>query len=498
MVATKNKRLLALAGFLEKHWLVAVLLLVILTIAVRFIGITKASIWHDEGFTAMLAGRDWLAIWQGSARDVHPPLYYELLHGWSLIFGNSVLALRSLSAVCGVLVVALGYKITLKISKNFPLALLAFLFLALNPFLVRYSQEARMYGVLGVFLLIAMYGLIMVLENTKDIRGYLLYIVGITAGLYTHYFTALVVISFWLYVILIYFRSKKTRISLLSDWRWWVANVLALVLFLPWLPSMIKQFTRAQGLGWLPKASIFTFNDTFWQFFTFTDAHRIWQPVYWLVPLLIVAMIIFVSFKDKTKQRFSLLLILFTFVPIAMAIAVSFIKPIFHERYFVFSAIGLCILLAFTVAYLTQINKYLGVALAVLVVLAQLIGLRNVNSQANHQMGQVIQKLNSNYMPGDTIISGELYTYFDGSYYNATGSKIYLYTGPGRPNGYGESGLIYDKNVYVDSYGNFKPGRVWLIGKTGEHDYYKDIPSNWKLLNTYTGGYSELRLYQIQ
>ena len=118
MVATKNRKLSGLAGFLEKHWLIAVLLLVILTIAVRFIGITKASIWHDEGFTAMLAGRDWLAIWQGSARDVHPPLYYELLHGWSLIFGNSVLALRSLSAVCGVLVVALGYKITLRDRKS--------------------------------------------------------------------------------------------------------------------------------------------------------------------------------------------------------------------------------------------------------------------------------------------------------------------------------------------------------------------------------------------
>ena len=498
MVATKNRKLSGLSGFLEKHWLIAVLTLVVLSVVVRLFGITKANLWHDEGFTAMLSGRDWLAIWQGSARDVHPPLYYELLHGWSLIFGNSVLALRSLSAVCGVLVVALGYKITLRISKNFPLALLAFLFLALNPFLVRYSQEARMYGVLGVFLLIAMYGLIMVVENTKDIKGYLLYIVGITAGLYTHYFTALVVISFWLYVIYIYFRSKKDRISLLTNWRWWVANVLALVLFMPWVPSMIKQFTRAQGLGWLPKASLFTFNDTFWQFFTFTDAHRIWQPVYWAIPLVALVVIFYTAIKDRTKQRFSVMLILFTLLPIFMAIAVSFVRPLFHERYFVFSAIGLCILIAFALAYLFEKNKYLAIALAVIVVLTQVVGLRNVNSQANHKMGQVMSNLNTKFVAGDTIVSGELYTYFDGSFYNKTGSMMYLYTGGGRPNGYGESGLIYDKGVYIDNYSEFKKGRIWLIGKTGQHDYYNNIPANWKLLETYVAGYSELRLYQIQ
>lgn len=355
-----------------------------------------------------------------------------------------------------------------------------------------------MYGVLGVFLLLAMYGLIMIVEDSKKPWGYLLYIMGVTAGLYTHYFTALVVISFWLYVAIIFLRDKKARIGILANWRWWVANAVALTLFLPWVPNMIKQFTRAQGLGWLPKASALTFNDTFWQFFTFTDAHKIWQPLYWLIPLVALAMVIFVSIKDKTKQRFSLLLILFTLLPVFMAIAISFIKPIFHERYFVFSTIGFCIMLAFSVAYIAQKNKLLGIALGLLVILTQLVGLRNVNAQANHQMRQVMQNLNSNYRSGDNIVSGELYTYFDGSYYNDTGSKIYLYTGGGRPNGYGESGLIYDKDIYTDSYGGFKTGRVWLIGKTGEHAYYKDIPSNWKLLASYSGGYSELRLYQIQ
>lgn len=498
VAATKNNTLTKLANFIEKNWFVVFVAVILLSIIVRIFGITKASIWHDEGFSAMLASRDWVGIWQGSARDVHPPLYYELLHGWSLVFGNSVLALRSLSAACGVIVVALGYLITFKISKKHTVAILAGVFLALNPFLVRYSQETRMYGVLGVFLLVAMLGLIMIIKNNRRLWGYLLYTLGVAAGLYTHYFTALAVISFWAYVLVVYLRNKKDRISLLTNWRWWAANVLALTIFLPWLPNMIKQLTRAQGLGWLPKASLLTFNDTFWQFFTFTDAHKIWQPLYWAVPILVLAVVIYTALKDRTKERFSILLILFTLLPVLLAIAVSFVRPIFHERYFVFSAIGFCLLLAFAVSYLFEQNKSLALALTVLIILTQLVGLRNVNSQANHKMGQVMSNLNAKFTTGDTIISGELYTYFDGSYYNNTGSRIFLYTGGGRPNGYGESGLIYDKGVYLDSYRDVKSGRVWLIGKTGQHDYYSNIPSNWKLIDTYSEGYSELRLYQIQ
>ena len=109
-----------------------------------------------------------------------------------------------------------------------------------------------------------------------------------------------------------------------------------------------------------------------------------------------------------------------------------------------------------------------------------------------------MQKLNAGFSQNDKIIAGELYVYFDGSYYNKTGQKIYLYTGKTKPNGYGESGLLYDKSVYLDSLNDVDSNRVWVIGKTGEQDYYKSVPGAWKLLEVYSAGYSEVRLYQVQ
>ena len=494
MVSTKQKS--KLLSFLDKNWAIALILLLISSLLVRIISLLKSSIWHDEGFSLMLASRSPLDIWLGSARDVHPPLYYEILHFWTEIFGNSVLSVRSLSLVAGIIVVWLGYQIAFMISKKRNVALLAGLLLSLNPFLIRYSQEVRMYGILGVFLLIAIIGLIKVSKDSKDWFGYVLYVIGVSAGLYTHYFTAMVVIAFWIYIVSIYF--IKNKITLITDWRWWLANILALLIFLPWVPSMMAQFTRAQGLGWLSKTSIRTLNDTVWQFITFTDARQILILIYWLVPILILGLVAYVCIKDRSKEKFSRLLALFIFLPLIMAIMISFIRPVFHERYFVFSAIGLCLMMALAIYYIFLNNKYLAISIALIIVLIQLVGIRNVYAQSNHQMSRVMVFINQNYQAGDRIISGELYVYFDGSYYNKTGSNFLLYTGNGRPNGYGESGLIYDKNVYLDNLRNIPSGRVWILGKTGDQSYYKNLPSNWKLIETTSAGYSEARLYQIQ
>lgn len=221
-----------------------------------------------------------------------------------------------------------------------------------------------MYGVLGVFLLVAVLGVINIVERPRARLGYVLYTLGIAAGLYTHYFTALVVIAIWLYVAGLI--RLKNRHRLIFDYRWWLANATAVVLFLPWAGNMIAQLTRGQGLGWLPKASLQTFNDAVWQFFTFTDAHRLIALVYWLIPLLVILAAVYVWLMDETKYKYSRLIILYSFVPMLVAIAVSFFRPVFHERYFAFAVIGICIIIALALTDLAKRRLWLATTAAVL------------------------------------------------------------------------------------------------------------------------------------
>ena len=80
-----------------------------------------------------------------------PPLYYVLVWGWSKIFGTGEVGLRSLSALFGTLTVPLAYAAAATLGSSRRVALFAAAFVALNPYLVWYSQEARSYALMVLF-----------------------------------------------------------------------------------------------------------------------------------------------------------------------------------------------------------------------------------------------------------------------------------------------------------------------------------------------------------
>ena len=97
-------------------------------------------------------------IIEGTASDIHPPLYYILLRGWREFLGDSEFGLRSFSAFAGILTVAATIALGRlffhtragpPIGRSDPNPCCAFL-AAVNPALVYYSQETRMYSLLGL------------------------------------------------------------------------------------------------------------------------------------------------------------------------------------------------------------------------------------------------------------------------------------------------------------------------------------------------------------
>src|SRR5215213_2341166 len=89
------------------HGLVA--LLFIVALALRLYAIERQSLWGDEGSSISLASRSLAQIVRDTANDAHPPLYFWVLHFWIRMFGTSVFAVRSLSALCGALMVSITY-----------------------------------------------------------------------------------------------------------------------------------------------------------------------------------------------------------------------------------------------------------------------------------------------------------------------------------------------------------------------------------------------------
>ena len=61
------------------EWM-ALLGIMLLALALRLYRLDAQSLWNDEGTSVALAQRDLATITRNAADDIHPPLYYYLLH----------------------------------------------------------------------------------------------------------------------------------------------------------------------------------------------------------------------------------------------------------------------------------------------------------------------------------------------------------------------------------------------------------------------------------
>lgn len=165
--------------------IVLALAVVLLAAGLRLHRLDAQSLWNDEGNAYVQATRTLPEIADNAARDIHPPGYYSLLAVWRLLTGESEFALRALSAFAGVLTVALTYALGRRLYS--PLAgLTAALLVALNTFNIYYSQEARMYALLGLWSVAAMWAFVGFVRSGKR-EWALAFALFNAAGLYTHY-----------------------------------------------------------------------------------------------------------------------------------------------------------------------------------------------------------------------------------------------------------------------------------------------------------------------
>lgn len=78
-----------LKGISYKHYALAI---VAFSAIVRFISLTDRYFWCDEASSVLTSRYDVGALLYHASFDVHPPLYYLLLHGWMVLFGDGIMA----------------------------------------------------------------------------------------------------------------------------------------------------------------------------------------------------------------------------------------------------------------------------------------------------------------------------------------------------------------------------------------------------------------------
>ncbi|MDH4136466.1 MAG: hypothetical protein OEW09_07110, partial [Anaerolineae bacterium] len=106
----KGRELRAENSTAHKGWtLASIAAILLLAFALRLYRLGYQSIWYDEGVSIHLAQKSLAALTAHTAGDIHPPLYYYLLHFWLKAAGSSEFAVAFLSLTFGLLLVPLVY-----------------------------------------------------------------------------------------------------------------------------------------------------------------------------------------------------------------------------------------------------------------------------------------------------------------------------------------------------------------------------------------------------
>lgn len=448
-----------------------------------FATITKSSIWFDEAFSAFIVRFNFFQIARYTATDVHPPFYYWILKIWTMLFGTSEIAFRSLSLIFGMTAIIFGFLLVRRLFGR-RAAFASLLFLAISPMLIRYGQEARMYTLAATIALAATYVLTFAVQS-KNRRPWVIYGILVTLGMWTHYFTALVWLSHWLWRYVVTrrtgLRGAKLRKAFFSK-NWILAHIVAVGSFIPWMPFMIMQLSSVQASGfWISPVSANSFTNYLTNVLFYLEHDQATQ-LYGTAFVIIVALLtifsikLYQSFNDKQRQNY-LLIISLAFAPVLILFAASTfpVQSSFVERYLIPSTAAFAMFTGITLSLgIKKLRVAWRALVMALVVVSMLFGIMNVYHYGNYNKNsdnkvmtrEVVKAIQAKAKPGEPIISATPWIFYEAVFYDTTTNPMY-YINSQTDYKYGSLDMLKDSPQYqiknLDVFSKTHP-KVWYIG----------------------------------
>jgi 4-amino-4-deoxy-L-arabinose transferase-like glycosyltransferase len=445
-------------------------------------------------------------------------------------------AARALSTLSGTLNIPVIYALGRRLIGR-KAGLLAALILALSPFHVWFGQEARMYALLSLNASLAMLALAHLLTmpalnpdplewerkaggeeapssvptgkgwggglfslsrsdggTHSDGRGlgwgltWVAYILLTAATLWTHNTAILFPIAANLFVFGLVWARHRWPTDQASDLphdtlappplkHWIAAQAGVLLLWSPWLSSLVRQATGVYREFWLPAPTWMTVAGAIHNFMSaFLPQHVLWIGILWLLyGVLLVAGI------RGLRRRAAVLALLLTLLitPIVGELLVSVRRPIFYDRTLIWASIPLYLLLAAGIGHITgQRSRRLVCALAAVTWLVALNVLSLHEYYVHYQKEQwddAARYVAQHAEEGDLILFHATWTQLPFDFYFAPQHPV---TEHGLPVDLLDRGVLEPKMTAQDLIRLYElirgRDRVWLVYS---HDWYTD-PQN--------------------
>jgi mannosyltransferase len=421
-----------------------------LGLSLRLINLSGRPVWYDEAFAVLYAERSLADMIYGTvsqvdgvAADVHPLLYYFSLHYWMTLFGPGPFAVRLPSLVLGTLTIGVAYLIGHRLWGRSE-GLLAGLLVAVSPFHISYSQEARMYALLGLAAAAALYSFIRAWQTSAR-RWWLAFALSGAVTLYAQNLGFLNLLALDLWVLWTWLRARRP----LNFWQLAASHLLMLVLFAPWLWLVPSQLGKIEQSYWVQQPGLVNLIQTLVTFHTNLPLPAWALPLALFLSLLVAALVVLELVRlpaalpggGRPHEPGLSLLVCGAVAPVLVLFLVSQIRPVYIVRALLPAALVYYQLLAVAVVRgrMPRPLKW-GLSALVLAFLIVSLGYQyNFSSFPRSPFAEAAADLSRRVEPGAAIVHSNKLTFFPMHYYQRDLTQTFV----ADPAGDGSDTLAY-------------------------------------------------------
>ncbi|MBV8086378.1 MAG: glycosyltransferase family 39 protein [Chloroflexi bacterium] len=277
----------------------------------------------DDALGLVLARQNPLALFSITATEPFPPTFYVTLSLWTKLAGTSEFGGRFYSLIFSVLAAAVMYRGGRQWLGQRTGLIAAFL-MAINPMDIFFAQEVRMYSMLTLFTVAgSWFGYRLVAAKKRDWGWYF----GASAlAVMTHAFALFVLFAHSLAALLVGPREGKWLRS------WAACQLGVVVVFGVWV-SLVARRLEAYTNALVSAPPLY---EALWRGFTayalgFTPA----AGAAVILPGLLVGLVTLGVLWAGRRRTSGVFLVCWLLAPFLVVWAVSFVRPVFYERYLV-------------------------------------------------------------------------------------------------------------------------------------------------------------------
>ena len=409
------------------------------------------SFWRDEVYSVFMASRSVGFIVNHSS--IEPPLYYLLLHFWMKIFGQSEIAVRSLSLLAFAIATVIVIVWSEKLFKKHWLSWWLPVFFFFNPMLLYYGMEARTYG---WYMLFAVLSLWAYTEN-----NWILWISATVLGFYSHSYFLIVPFAQVLHYIWTHRHVNFKHDPMVRS------VVIAAICIAPWSLRLFAEVAKFRQSWYFPvnlslvgsaMGNLFLgYEGTPWYLWTFTK----------VLSLIILFFGILALRSHKTRHTAGIFATQI-FFPLLVVIGISFIKPLYVNRYVIPISIAEVFIVALGMHAIqnTKLQKIAGVLWLVFI-----IGFNfwYPDKHAKLDIRSTIDQINAVKTKTDVVIADSPLIFFETLYYSTDKPHVYLYNPDSNPFPWYVGDALVSPSEMVTDYPPY-PIRAFMVHTDGTFD----------------------------